>query len=308
MRTLTLYGKSQVIRSLAMSQLLYVVSKLNIPQSFIKRVENEIVGFLWGNKKTKIKYLTLIGKYHEGGIKLPDLESMIHANRVQWAMKIIKNVMTNCYWFSFLRISLRPFGGANILGENFDLSSLTKSKKIKLSEFYKEVFYAWRVVSKTNVVNFEDILRQPIWFNRFIHLKVDNINIRYFVEKGILTVKDVWDRNNGLDWNRMKDKGLSDKDYLAWRCIVGTLPVEWRGILRDNLHVTTEIQIQDKRINVLGKFIPVSKIKTNMIYWNAVGNKFKHPTAQTNISQKLKTSNIDWSAVYSRLYETSIDT
>jgi hypothetical protein len=232
-------------------------------------VENEIVGFLWGNKKTKIKYQTLIGEYNEGGIKMPDLESMIQANRVRWALKIM-NKNTESYWKSFVKIILRPFGGTDILAENFDFSRVVKSQNIKIPVFYKEVFYARSEVSKTNVVNFADIVRQPIWFNRFIHLKIDHINSRYFMEKGILTVNDVWDRFNGPDWEKMKGKGFCDKDYLAWRCIVGALPVEWKAILRNTPHVqTSDLRAQDKCIELLGKFTPVSKVKTSMIYWTA---------------------------------------
>lgn len=42
MRNLTLYGKVQVIRYLAMSQLLYMCSKIAVPKTFTPKVEKEI--------------------------------------------------------------------------------------------------------------------------------------------------------------------------------------------------------------------------------------------------------------------------
>ena len=120
MRNLTLYGKVQVVRSLAMSQLLYVCSKLPVPKTFTTKVEKEIVRFVWNGRKPKIKYKTLIGDINEGGIGLPDLETIIQTNRVGWFVKLKND--TKDYWQVFADNYLEKYGGFKNIGENFNLS------------------------------------------------------------------------------------------------------------------------------------------------------------------------------------------
>jgi len=134
-RNLTLYGKVQVIRTLAISQLLYVSSKITVPRTFIANVEKEIIKFIWNGRKPKIKYKTLIGDSLEGGVRLPDLETMILTNRVGWALKLSDD-KNSSFWKCFAQKIFEPIGGLEILGENFVLSGI---KAEKFPEFYKEI-------------------------------------------------------------------------------------------------------------------------------------------------------------------------
>ena len=54
-RDLTLYGKSVVLKSLALSQLYYNMSVIETPDYIIKNIESEIFNFLWNGKKTELK-------------------------------------------------------------------------------------------------------------------------------------------------------------------------------------------------------------------------------------------------------------
>jgi hypothetical protein len=62
-KTRTLYGKIQVLRSLALPKLYYVCTKTYVTDLFMKTVENTIKDFIWNGKKPKIKQNTLIGEY-----------------------------------------------------------------------------------------------------------------------------------------------------------------------------------------------------------------------------------------------------
>lgn len=52
-RHLTLYGKIQVSKSLALPKLLYVCSSLNVSEAFVKIIESSIQNFIWNAKKNK---------------------------------------------------------------------------------------------------------------------------------------------------------------------------------------------------------------------------------------------------------------
>ena len=66
-RDLTLYGKINISKSLALSKLTFIGSVLPIPDDFIKSVNRQIVDFIWRQKNPKIKKATMIGEKKEGG-------------------------------------------------------------------------------------------------------------------------------------------------------------------------------------------------------------------------------------------------
>ena len=69
-RRLTLIGKIQVIKSLALSQLTYILTPLETNQNFINEINDIFYSFVWNNKNDKIKRTVLIDKYENGGLKI----------------------------------------------------------------------------------------------------------------------------------------------------------------------------------------------------------------------------------------------
>ena len=51
---MTLFGKVLIVKSLGLSQIVYAVSNVNVPDDIIYTIKNKIFGILW-NKKDKIK-------------------------------------------------------------------------------------------------------------------------------------------------------------------------------------------------------------------------------------------------------------
>ncbi|RUA06576.1 MAG: hypothetical protein DSY43_01730, partial [Gammaproteobacteria bacterium] len=304
MRNLTLFGKAVVVRSLAISQLLYVFSKTSFPHSYVKKVKDEILKFLWNGKKSKVKYTTLIGEFNQGGIRLPDFESIIKANRASWAIKLM-NTMDG-YWKSFAKMHFHSIGGINILGENFDSSILTTLHNFP--KFYTEILEGWTEVSSTIVLSVDDILRQPIWFNKYIKLNTDVAMIRKLIEKGIKLIHHVWEQGNLPNWNSIKIKGWMDSEYLIWRSIIDAIPAEWRVQLKLGIDQSSNLDISVKYMEISNKLTPVNKVNAKMIYWKLTKRKFKKATSQRSIAEKLGETDIEWSSVYSRIYQSTIDT
>ena len=58
-RDLTIYGKSLIVKTLGISQLVYVSSMLTVPKTVIRTVQETLFAFLWNNKKDKIKRLAM---------------------------------------------------------------------------------------------------------------------------------------------------------------------------------------------------------------------------------------------------------
>ena len=85
---LTLLGKVTVIKNLAASQLVYIMSSsyvilftfqvyiMSSSQSYLKEIHQLLHNFLWGGRGDKIKSV-MINEYKDGGLKVLDNRSSI---------------------------------------------------------------------------------------------------------------------------------------------------------------------------------------------------------------------------------------
>ena len=67
---LTLYGKINIIKSLALSKIFFVTSVLSIPNGFADQANKLISNFVWRPKPPKIKRSTMIGEIKHEGLKI----------------------------------------------------------------------------------------------------------------------------------------------------------------------------------------------------------------------------------------------
>ncbi|KAL9987821.1 hypothetical protein ACROYT_G002189 [Oculina patagonica] len=86
-RNLTLYGRITILKSLAISKLVYNTSVLTFPSKFVKMVNQAITQFVW-NKKVKIKQKTMIVPKEKGGLDMPDFEIINEALKVSWIKRL----------------------------------------------------------------------------------------------------------------------------------------------------------------------------------------------------------------------------
>ena len=75
-RRLTLLGRIAILKSLAVSQIVYVLSSLPTPQGVIKEINSLLYDFLWDGKSDKIKRTEMINSYSKGGLKMIDIQSL----------------------------------------------------------------------------------------------------------------------------------------------------------------------------------------------------------------------------------------
>ena len=92
-RDLTLYGKINILKSLALSlsKLTFIGSVLPIPDDFIKSVNKQIVDFIWSQKNPMIKKTTMIGEKKEGGggrVGMPDIDIIDKLLKAAWAKRL----------------------------------------------------------------------------------------------------------------------------------------------------------------------------------------------------------------------------
>ena len=84
LRRLTLLGKITVLKSLVVSQLVYILSPLKANQTAIEEINKLFYQFLWNGKRDKIKRNILINDYPNGGLRMLDIASFNKALKITW--------------------------------------------------------------------------------------------------------------------------------------------------------------------------------------------------------------------------------
>ena len=70
-----------MIKSFAIPKILYRVVLISNKKEFIKKINTLLYSFVWKGKD-KVKRIAFINPIDKGGLKMPNIESMISAQRI----------------------------------------------------------------------------------------------------------------------------------------------------------------------------------------------------------------------------------
>ena len=71
-RDISVYGKINLVKSLALSKLVFICSVMETLILFVDEVNKIILEFIWDHKPPKIKYTRLVKTKQEGGLDMKD--------------------------------------------------------------------------------------------------------------------------------------------------------------------------------------------------------------------------------------------
>ena len=112
-KTKALFWRVLIIKSFALSQVVYSASNLNVPQEITPIIKPKLFQFLWKNKKDKIKREALYQDRDKGGIRMIDIETMIKALRLAWIPRLFTPGTKN--WKTIPDYYLGRYGGLSFL-------------------------------------------------------------------------------------------------------------------------------------------------------------------------------------------------
>ena len=90
-KRLTLPGKITIIKTLAASQLVYIISSLRTCFKSMKGINDLLFKFFWEGKRDKIKQSETIADYGDGGQKMLDILAFNKSLKIAWIVKYISN-------------------------------------------------------------------------------------------------------------------------------------------------------------------------------------------------------------------------
>ena len=280
-RNLTLYGRITILKSLALSKLVYNRSVLTFPLKFASLVKAVISEFVWSTKP-KIKHTTMIGPKTKGGLDLPDFEIMNNALKVTW-IKRLHESSGNASWSHIPLSFLKEGGGSFLLECNFDLKFLKVSIPIKC---YKDILYTWQTINQHTPENKEQILNEILWNNRFIKIEKFFVYYQSWHKAGVIRVKDIFCENSFLTFNDFFRKFTIETNFLMYYGLCNSIPQKWIRLVRQsNPNIPTNSEYVGK--------IPLSKLSCKSASRFLISQKFEPPTAERRMLQ----ANLDEQAI-----------
>ena len=156
-RNLTLKGKITILRSQALPLMLFAGTFLYMSDKIIEEVETILYSFVWPKGKHHVKKMTLIESIPNGGLKMPDFNSMLKAIKLTSVRRLIsskcscsltaKHILKTDNLFSFFKC---------------------KNKTVFLHtmpQYYKQLLDMWYSVYNNVPTSVNDVMNEMIWNN-----------------------------------------------------------------------------------------------------------------------------------------------
>ena len=119
-RGLSIAGRIQIFKILALSKAVYISTMNNFPSRFIKILDDIHKDFIWNKLQPKIKHSTQIANYEEGNYKDVGVASKMISLKIIWIRRLIGD---NFHTWKIIPSKLfRPIGGMSFLHRNLKLS------------------------------------------------------------------------------------------------------------------------------------------------------------------------------------------
>ena len=263
MRNMTSYGKIVLIKSQAISQLIYLMSVLpNAKSKIITTIESELFHFIWDNKPDKIARKTIYSTYNEGGLNMPHIRTQCKALKIAWIKRLLAGD-PKIGW-RFLVFNSLKINDSYIFYCNTN-SVHTKELFRNSNVFWYDVLEAWCSYNFFHPESLEEILSQSLWFNSYILIGKNVVYFQLWFNKNIRFVKDIVKKVNGIyklcTYKEICNKYNAHLGQMSYNSLISAIPKPWLNILHSaNADLVSEpFQYKVHRIIRLDKV-------TNVIY------------------------------------------
>ena len=192
-RNLTLIGKICIIKTLAISKLVYNTSVLSTPPDFPKQVNESCFKFIWNFKPDKIKRNTIIGPLDKGELNMIDFKMIDKALKAAW-VKRLYDATPNSKWCSLFSSEMSRYGGPFLFECNFNAQDLNIAAHVP--SFYKDVLNAWQELHSKNPSHTIEYMNEIIWNNRFIKIDKKPVFYSSWYKSGVTKISHLLDENN----------------------------------------------------------------------------------------------------------------
>jgi hypothetical protein len=197
-RNLSIMGKVCIVKTFLISQWVYIMQAILIPDKIIIEINRLLYRFLWrrkdSNKKAfeKVKRVILCSGIEQGGLAMIDLKDLQTSCLLNWAVNIFK--YENDKWNYLAKLFFSTFGEKCICFHASVVTSKFKGLNNVKSLFWKAVLKAWL----DNNIDNGAPTSQLLWNNRELTHQGNVLLFVDWIHGKILHVEDVLDDNRHI--------------------------------------------------------------------------------------------------------------
>ena len=195
-RNLTIFGRIHIIKSIALSIVLYAVEMTCIDTVFVERIINLMWNFIWQGKKVIVKHNVCMLPRKLGGLGIPDFKVLVKVRRIKTIIDIIRSE-TDENWSVLAKKYIKSFDSLYNI-EWFALRCTDCTRDVNNSNipmFYKECILYFQELCRLSRCANED---QIIWCNSSLTFLNDVLSFKHWSKDGIVFLSDVLDRGTLL--------------------------------------------------------------------------------------------------------------
>ena len=222
-RGLSLLGKITIAKCLLIPQLTYKIMNIPvaIPKKFLNEINRILFTFIWGSKWERVARKTLCGDFHQGGLKMIDLESFITALQ----FKNVYFALSESFSFQW-KIIEGKYLDKNIIYalamSNIDLENRLLKKYIPLRSIVLMI-QTIKKVFNANITNNSTFL----WLNKNIKYHREPFYIHMFSQAGILDAKQLINNRGVFKQYDELNLPTDNQTFIRYIKLISAIPSEW---------------------------------------------------------------------------------
>ncbi len=276
-RNLSLLGKITILKSLALSQIVYQITLLdNFDNLLLADINKIFLKFLWDNKPPKINKNILVQTYRKGGLSFPDVVHFCTAQYFSWMRRTV-DTSNNGKWKIFLKRECLLKTGFRDIRSVFDCNLNTRDcKRIFGNTFLGNMLCAWSSLHYRHPPENRNIIDEMLWYNSDFKIAGRPSGIQCLMDLNLNCLRDLVTGNVFKSFQEIKmiAPGMSRWEY---NILKAAIPNRWLeclsmahvnlavdGINPDILQQKTTRKIYQTLIEIN---IPIDTDKIH-VFWN----------------------------------------
>ncbi len=236
-RDLSIIGKINVIKMLAVPKLTFSAQNTTVPREIIPAITKLLYEFIWG-KTDRVRRSTMIAPKLHGGLAMMDIASHFEAVKASW----IKRYRGIDDWETIMKHHINSFGTENLVLHMTFEGPATFPAIMHLPSFYREVICAFNKSKHPEVPSTQDSLIENIlWGNRFITIsentqrKKTTMYYKHWIESGIVKIGDLLILNGEIDQEYIYNKLNRKANFIAEMYKLKLALRPFKHIMRNNI-------------------------------------------------------------------------
>ena len=260
-RSLTLFGRVLITKTLGISQIIYSASNIEVPDTIADTLKRKLFNFIWKKKKDKIKRTVLYQDLEEGGLRMTYVDLMFKALRLAWIPRLLNARDKN--WCSVPNHYFRKKGGLNFLLKcNYDTKYFPQLPAFykNILKFFQELKILYGYDQESDVV---------LYNNKEILVDETPVYLSNWMEKGIVSIKDLLKEDGSyLSFQEFKGKFSCKTNFLQYFQIISAIPDRLRSKARQIESVNNQFfTSNDHLFHLNGNFtLNLDKAKSRDFY------------------------------------------